>query len=126
MEVVNETISHELEKYYEDKWPIGTKPKLPQTYVRWPGSGPLSVSGDMRASMTKTTEDSVRVVSPYELRFGTSLLYARFVNDGTVKMQPRPFVRMTPAIKTIVIGTVREMVFGFTPDLRFTTGFRAL
>ena len=122
--VMNKGISDELEAYFEKNWPMRVPPDLPQTATRWPDSTLLYNTGALKESMTKKTPNSVRVITPYEIRFGTSLVYGRFINDGTKKMPtPRPFLRVTPKMTAMILATVKEYV-GFSPDLRFKSGFR--
>ena len=125
MQVFNEGLVKSLEEYYKKNWPMGVANRLPQTDERWPDGSTLDLSGELMKSLTENTGNSVRVVTPYEIRFGTKLFYGRFINDGTVKMQPRPFLKLTTKLRTAIIQAVAQYV-GFSPDLRYASGFRGL
>lgn len=125
MVVLNGLVADGIRENFKRNWPMGVTRRLPQTNLRWPEGSTLELTGRLRDSLAEQTENSVRVVTPYELRYGTKLFYGRFINDGTTKMAPRPFLKLSVKLRAEIIEVIKTYV-GFSPDLRFTSGFRGM
>lgn len=106
-------VSESLSEYYEREWPPADSKNLTlqdDTLARHPGEDPLTLDGKLHQSLSSKTHGNgaVRKITPESLRWGTSVYYGRFVNDGTVHMEPREFFRLTPEVRAVVTEVLHE------------------
>lgn len=100
---MNAAVMKALEEYHKKTWGRGVK-DVPGTLRRWPDQqGPLWLTGHLRASMVSSdAPGAVRKIAPLGIEYGTDIVYGRFVNDGTRKMSPKPFMKFNTPMKTII------------------------
>lgn len=65
-----------------------------------PGGYPHKMLGDLQRSI------AWEMVSEHEARVGTNIPYGKYLELGTVKMAPRPFLRMTIAAETTAMQAI--------------------
>jgi phage gpG-like protein len=76
-------------------------------------------SGRLRASLTRTTSDSMRRMSNDRFAFGTTLPYARFHRYGTKKMPARsPLHPVDRRMITETAAVLRAYLVGKLPGVR--------
>lgn len=74
---------------------------------------PLVASGDLKASLTKTgAKGAIREIRPTELRFGTSIFYARWQNYGTSHMAAHKVLKFTPTVRKLIKTTISTHLLG--------------
>jgi phage gpG-like protein len=79
----------------------------------------LHATGRLRASLTGRGGDAIRESHPDEMRFGTSVPYARFHQQGTSRMPRRREIELRELDRHMIfVQTVqRFLVTGETPSL---------
>lgn len=70
-----------------------------------PGGYPHKMLGDLQRSIT------YEMFSPNEARVGTNVEYGKFLELGTSKMAPRPFLRSTIDAERTAIETILSKPF---------------
>jgi phage gpG-like protein len=115
------TIAHLLERaalqrfesegaYGGEKW----APLAPSTVARkGAGKGILVDSGRLRASLTQeTAADSIRVLLPQEMRWGSTVPYGKFHQSGTSRMPQRRVVKLPEQVKRAIVRELQRSMVG--------------
>ena len=69
-----------------------------QTHSK-PGEYPRKQAGHLRRTITYEVDEATATA-----RFGTNLLYGKFLELGTKRMRPRPFLRKTLMAERASVG----------------------
>lgn len=72
------------------------------------GTRPLIDFGDLLASVASTANGHVEIVGDDSAEFGTDLDYAGFQNDGTRRIQARPFIGVSDDMADLVAELVAD------------------
>ena len=99
----------ELELYHGRTWGHNVQGN-PDTRKRWPNSSTLYNTGALKVSMTSRGPHSIRVATPFEIVYGTSVYYANFVDKGTVNQSPKPFLKFNTTVYRLISKTVTKAI----------------
>ncbi len=74
----------------------------------------LVASGKLKASLTRPGKSAgaIRTILPGEMRFGTSIFYARFQNWGTASMPRHRVLKVTPTVRKLIKTLLSEHLLG--------------
>lgn len=113
-------ISALLAETNEKSWGRGVKlaeSTLEQKQVD--GTTPLVKTGDLKESLTKKSPGgaAIRVITPTEMVFGTTLFYAKFVNYGFThtggdQVPKRKVLKLTPKARKTVKTLLAKHIMG--------------
>lgn len=110
MEVMGHEIMKMLEKYEADTWGKDAT-FTEETRIRWPGTSPLYNTGELKASLTDgQSPHAVREVTPYGIRFGTTVEYSHFLQTGTSKMTPKRPLKFPRALRASLGHIMRRYI----------------
>ena len=76
-------------------------PTVGRTFSSYPGAYPANQSGDLAKSI------KFIVLSPLQMLFGSDIVYAKWLEDGTKKMDARPF--LLPSIMDLEFHTMQNL-----------------
>jgi phage gpG-like protein len=87
-----------------ERWPAAAQPE------RKTDSHLLVATGELRRSLAAMTSDSVRLVTPTELRFSTRVPYAHLHERGVPGRLPaRPFMGIPDAVSRDVVNAMHRL-----------------
>ena len=92
------------------KWPELSYATMKIKADRYPGQPMLERTGKLKNSLRRGGGGHVRVVGKKGLKFGTTVRYARDLQEGVGRMPPRPFLFFGDRLKERVTAAVREYI----------------